>query len=74
MLAIAITYAIQLSGIFQYMIRLSARVETLMTCTERLLYYARELPAETGPADPVNLKPDWPQVCLCACVCVCLSA
>ena len=39
LLAIAITYCIQLSGVFQYMVRLSARVEVMMTSVERLDYY-----------------------------------
>jgi ATP-binding cassette, subfamily C (CFTR/MRP), member 4 len=45
MLGFAITYCIQLSGIFQYMIRLSAKVESQMTSVERMLFYAN-LPSE----------------------------
>ena len=41
LLAIAITYSIQMSGIFQYMIRLSAKVETQMIAVERLSHLAR---------------------------------
>lgn len=41
LLAIAITYCIQMSGIFQYMIRLSAKVETQMIAVERLSHLAR---------------------------------
>ena len=37
MAGFAITYAIALSGTFQYCVRVSARVETFMTCAERLL-------------------------------------
>lgn len=45
LLAISITYCIQLSGVFQYMVRLSAKVETMMTCVERLDHYC-SLPSE----------------------------
>jgi ATP-binding cassette subfamily C (CFTR/MRP) protein 4 len=51
MLGFAITYAIQLSGVFQYTVRLSAKAETMMTSFERIQAYAR-LPAEPGRADP----------------------
>jgi ABC-type multidrug transport system fused ATPase/permease subunit len=47
LLAIAITYCIQLSGVFQYMIRLSARVEVMMTSVERLDYYCNLKSEET---------------------------
>ncbi len=46
MLGFAITYAIQLSGVFQYMIRLSAQVETQMTGVERVMHYADNLIVE----------------------------
>ena len=48
MLGFAITYAIQLSGVFQYMVRLSAQVETQMTGVERVMHYADNLPPEDG--------------------------
>ena len=41
LLAIAITYCIQMSGIFQYMVRLSAKVETQMIAVERLSHLTR---------------------------------
>lgn len=50
LLAIAITYCIQLSGIFQFSVRLSARVETMMTSVERLDYYTK-LPPESEPSE-----------------------
>ena len=61
-IAIAMTYAIQLSGVFQYMVRLSAQVETLMTSAERLIYYTM-LEQEGKISDGVKLaKPPsgWP--------------
>eukprot|EP00941_MAST-03F_sp_MAST-3F-sp1_P004878 g4878.t1 len=47
MLGFAVTYAIQLSGVFQYTVRLSAKAETMMTSFERLSAYAK-LPCEPG--------------------------
>ena len=51
MLGFAITYAIQLSGVFQYMVRLSAQVETQMTGVERVMHYVDNLPPEDGILD-----------------------
>jgi ATP-binding cassette, subfamily C (CFTR/MRP), member 4 len=45
MLGFAITYCIQLSGVFQYMVRLTAKVESQLTCVERILHYS-QLPSE----------------------------
>ena len=53
-IAIAMTYAIQLSGMFQYMVRLSAQVETLMTSAERLIYYTT-LEQEANVPDGVKM-------------------
>eukprot|EP00940_MAST-03C_sp_MAST-3C-sp2_P000992 g992.t1 len=61
LLAIAITYCIQLSGVFQYMVRLSAKVETMMTCTERLTYYT-ELPSERRDSDEEETKTSLSQI------------
>jgi ATP-binding cassette subfamily C (CFTR/MRP) protein 4 len=60
LLAIAITYCIQLSGVFQYMIRLSAKVETQMIAVERLAHLTR-LPREQGGG---GQAPDaaWPKL------------
>jgi ATP-binding cassette subfamily C (CFTR/MRP) protein 4 len=43
--ALALVYTISLSGQFQYMVRQSAQVETMVTSVERILYYTR-IPAE----------------------------
>ena len=56
LLAIAITYAIQLSGVFQYTVRLSAKCETMMTSAERILFYA-SLPSEPNHSDAESTLP-----------------
>ena len=61
LVGIALTYAIMLSGGFQYLVRQSARAETMMTSVERMMYYMR-LPAEgdwTRPDDS-KLPKGWP--------------
>ena len=61
-IAIAMTYAIQLSGVFQYMVRLSAKVETIMTSAERLLYYtALDKEPDVHPGVKAVIPPrGWP--------------
>lgn len=68
-LGLALVYAISLSGLFQYMVRQSALVETYMTSVERLLHYGRKLPSEhqaddadvgCPPAIRVVPSPHWP--------------
>ena len=58
--ALAMTYAISLSEMFQYMVRQSSLVETFMTSVERLQYYGAELPKETGALIEMNNK-NWPE-------------
>eukprot|EP00948_MAST-09A_sp_MAST-9A-sp1_P002856 g2856.t1 len=53
--SLALTYTIQISGVFQYMIRLSAKVETMMTSVERVLHYC-ELPSELEVISGTNKK------------------
>jgi len=59
---IALTYAIMLSGGFQYLVRQSARAETMMTSVERMLYYTT-LPREGEWEDPpgTSLPANWPR-------------
>jgi len=63
---IALTYAILLSGGFQYLVRRSARAETMMTSVERMLYYT-SLPNEGNLDDDSSRKeasdrnPSWPE-------------
>eukprot|EP01064_Diplonema_japonicum_P015801 TRINITY_DN236_c1_g1_i1.p1 TRINITY_DN236_c1_g1~~TRINITY_DN236_c1_g1_i1.p1 ORF type:complete len:1245 (+),score=264.27 TRINITY_DN236_c1_g1_i1:81-3737(+) len=59
MYGLAMTYALSLSGMFQYMVRQSSLVETFMTSVERLLFYALSLPCEPGSDMPVT-NPEWP--------------
>ena len=55
LLAIAMTYAIQLSGLLQYMVRVYAKVEETMTSCERIMAYAA-LPPEQGPDAAAGLE------------------
>eukprot|EP01064_Diplonema_japonicum_P019531 TRINITY_DN2826_c0_g1_i1.p1 TRINITY_DN2826_c0_g1~~TRINITY_DN2826_c0_g1_i1.p1 ORF type:complete len:1281 (+),score=331.20 TRINITY_DN2826_c0_g1_i1:155-3844(+) len=57
--ALALTYSMTLGEMFQYMVRQSSLVETMMTSVERLLYYGNKLPAEPGLDIPVT-DPSWP--------------
>lgn len=45
-LGLALVYMISLSGLFQYMVRQSALVETYMTSVERMLYYGTKILTE----------------------------
>jgi ABC-type multidrug transport system fused ATPase/permease subunit len=45
-LGLALVYMISLSGLFQYMVRQSALVETYMTSVERILYYGTQILTE----------------------------
>ena len=51
MVGFASVYAMSLSGLFQYMVRQSAQVETQMTSVERILHYATRLPQEEEEAE-----------------------
>lgn len=78
LLGLAFVYINGLSGLFQYMVRQSALVETYMTSVERLLYYSRRVVREED--DPtaeeksdvnVLVTPDssWPSSGTCNSVC-----
>ncbi|KAM9804854.1 LOW QUALITY PROTEIN: ATP-binding cassette sub-family C member 4-like [Neosynchiropus ocellatus] len=57
---LALSYALTLTGMFQWSVRQSAEIENMMTSVERVLEYAdleREPPWETAVAPP----PDWPE-------------
>jgi ATP-binding cassette subfamily C (CFTR/MRP) protein 4 len=45
-LGLALVYMISLSGLFQYMVRQSALVETYMTSVERILFYGTQVMTE----------------------------
>jgi hypothetical protein len=55
MLGLAFVYMNSLSGLFQFMVRQSALVETYMTSVERLLFYSNEIVVE---GDGEELCPD----------------
>eukprot|EP01062_Namystynia_karyoxenos_P055987 TRINITY_DN4697_c1_g2_i4.p1 TRINITY_DN4697_c1_g2~~TRINITY_DN4697_c1_g2_i4.p1 ORF type:complete len:1320 (+),score=449.60 TRINITY_DN4697_c1_g2_i4:128-3961(+) len=57
---LAVAYALSLSGMLQYMVRQSAQVETFMTCVERILHYAKRLPAD-GAGLPAEAPKGWPE-------------
>jgi ATP-binding cassette subfamily C (CFTR/MRP) protein 4 len=50
LLGLGLVYAVALSGLFQFMVRMSALVETYMTSVERILHYADHLVLEEDPA------------------------
>eukprot|EP00756_Hemistasia_phaeocysticola_P028921 Hpha_TRINITY_DN16199_c4_g4::TRINITY_DN16199_c4_g4_i1::g.7307::m.7307/K05673/ABCC4; ATP-binding cassette, subfamily C (CFTR/MRP), member 4 len=52
MFGLATAYAMSLSGMLQYCVRQSAQVETFMTCVERVLHYATQLPQEGADLPP----------------------
>ena len=55
----ALVYAISLSGLFQYMVRISAQVAAMMTCVERIGHYANGV-ANEGPLHSVDGKGNIP--------------
>eukprot|EP01060_Flectonema_neradi_P015052 TRINITY_DN21738_c0_g3_i1.p1 TRINITY_DN21738_c0_g3~~TRINITY_DN21738_c0_g3_i1.p1 ORF type:complete len:1270 (+),score=193.95 TRINITY_DN21738_c0_g3_i1:46-3810(+) len=58
--ALAMTYAMSLSEMFQFMVRQSSLVETFMTSVERLQYYGNQLPVEEGSLLKTKNK-HWPE-------------
>lgn len=66
LLALALIYGAQLSGNFQYAIRMKALSATYMTSVERLLYYRDHIPIEIDDAAASNTlrtkQRNWPTV------------
>ena len=64
-ISVGIMYIIQLTGLFQWAIRQTAEVESLMVSVERILAYSRLEPEGTlhGPADvgAKSSRPNWPE-------------
>ncbi|XP_028400740.1 multidrug resistance-associated protein 5-like [Dendronephthya gigantea] len=58
---LAITYAIRMSGLLQFTVRLSAETEAIFTSVERLVHYIDNLKQE-APSSVPDKKPadDWP--------------
>ncbi|XP_065177458.1 ATP-binding cassette sub-family C member 4-like [Sycon ciliatum] len=59
-LGLSITYQISLYGYIQWVVRMSADVEDLMTSSERVITYGK-LEPEVQPPLPVQPPDDWPQ-------------
>ncbi|XP_035659576.1 multidrug resistance-associated protein 4-like isoform X1 [Branchiostoma floridae] len=60
LVGLSVTYAIMVTGFFQWVVRQSAEVENLMTSAERVVTYTKlepEAPLTTGTKPPR----DWPQ-------------
>ncbi|KAL0973606.1 hypothetical protein UPYG_G00207060 [Umbra pygmaea] len=65
---LAITYAIQLTGLFQFTVRLLSETEARFTSVERINHYIKTLESEaprriTGPSSPAPCWPDKGQLC-----------
>ena len=58
--ALALVYCINLSGMFQYMVRQTAQVETMMTSVERILHYTRVPSEHLSAAPPIEPPQNWP--------------
>ena len=50
LVGLSVVYALSLSGTFQYMVRQSAQVETMMSAVQRLLHYCQALLPEGHPS------------------------
>uniref|UniRef100_A0A1X7VQK3 Uncharacterized protein n=1 Tax=Amphimedon queenslandica TaxID=400682 RepID=A0A1X7VQK3_AMPQE len=61
LVGLSLTYVISLNGLFQYCVRVSAEVESLMVSAERVMAYGKletEPSLETDPS--ISLSSDWP--------------
>ncbi|KAM9321211.1 MIT domain-containing protein 1 [Gastrophryne carolinensis] len=60
---LALSYAVQLTGLFQYTVRLATETEARFTSVERINYYIKNLDSEEPCPTPKKPPPkDWPQV------------
>jgi len=61
---VLLTYVLQVVGMIQFAIRQLAEMENAMNSTERVQYYANELPSEIATVEQKLITPaqDWPQV------------
>ncbi|CAL7952042.1 unnamed protein product [Xylocopa violacea] len=58
---LAMAYAMQMTGVFQYTVRLMAETETRFISVERISYYLKTLPKEeTSEEDAINPPHEWP--------------
>ncbi|KAG9492341.1 hypothetical protein GDO78_000707 [Eleutherodactylus coqui] len=59
---LAMSYAVQLTGLFQFTMRLATETEARFTSVERIDYYIENLESETPLHFPTNSPPkEWPQ-------------
>ncbi|KAI9004380.1 P-loop containing nucleoside triphosphate hydrolase protein [Hyaloraphidium curvatum] len=60
LLGLAVTNAMQISFVLNYVVELGSEIETQMIAAERLLSYAEELPQEAPAITDVRPPPEWP--------------
>ncbi|XP_075706438.1 ATP-binding cassette sub-family C member 5-like [Rhinoderma darwinii] len=59
---LAMSYAVQLTGLFQFTVRLAAETEARFTSVERINYYIKNLESEESLHIPAQSPPkEWPQ-------------
>jgi len=58
----ALAFALQMSGIFQFAVRSQTELEAKLTAVERVSYYYKNVEQEPQLRDPVDLSASWPQV------------
>ncbi|GFY57332.1 multidrug resistance-associated protein 5 [Trichonephila inaurata madagascariensis] len=59
--ALALVLVLQLSGLYQYIVRLGCELESRFTSVERIQSYVEELESEAPPViDKMRPSPDWP--------------
>ncbi|GAU88871.1 hypothetical protein RvY_01490-1 [Ramazzottius varieornatus] len=57
---LALSYCIQLSGLFQYSVRLALETEGRFTSVERVIEYIDKVPQEVDGKDVVEVNKEWP--------------
>jgi len=57
----ALAFALQMSGIFQFAVRSKTELEAKMTAVERVSYYYKNIEQEQSAEDPTELPKDWPE-------------
>lgn len=58
---LAMAYATQMTGVFQYTVRLMAETETRFISVERISHYLKHLPKEEAAVeDPIEPPEEWP--------------
>uniref|UniRef100_A0A914HQH3 Uncharacterized protein n=1 Tax=Globodera rostochiensis TaxID=31243 RepID=A0A914HQH3_GLORO len=57
----AIAFAMQMSGIFQFSVRSQTELEAKLTSVERVSFYYKNIEVEPELGEPADLDPAWPQ-------------